>query len=506
MLFAHFLDKFWNNVTPKVFFKIMKIFKVFQIILSFTKDEMNEFEDFIKSPYISGSRDYLPIVKGIYSLRHNVETIYEFTNEDFFHKIYPDKSYSNKTFRNRLTELTNIAKRYIVQKETDNDKLLNNMLILKGLKKRKLFNIFRSEYEKVNELVENDSKKSYNGAEIKMLSAYVYLEMQDYTRIFEEYKKWAEYFLTFFMENYFMIMIEFETEKRYGISSGNNMGYDLINSLNAESFINSLQQRKNNDYSMINMYYYLFKSISDISDEINYKKFRNIFFKNLDKLSVDQKNDFFGYMISRYFEKINSGKQEFLIEVFKLYNIKLKLGLYSELKIIRYPSTAFRDYIVVGLRLKRYKWVEEFIKKYSAELPAEIRDMEVNMAYTRLYLFKKEFNNALDYLNKMKTGNSLYILDASRLRLRIYYETLRFEDAILEVDRTKHYIRNNTNKIALSVRKYSKDFLDKYNELLKLRLSPDKKEIDYFAKKVRDSQSLVLKEWLLEKLKEMRGI
>lgn len=482
----------------------MKIFKVFQIIFSFTKEELSEFEEYVKAPYLCGSRDYSTLLKGIILYRNNINRLKEITNEDFFQKIYPRKIYSNKTLRNRLTELTVLAKKFIVNKETESDKALNNMLLLKGLKKRKLYNIFRSEYEKVNNEEEMTAAKSYNGAEIKMLSAYVYLEMQDYSNIFENYKKWAEYFITFFLENYFMIMIEFESEKRYGINSGNNIGYDLINNLKADNFIKALQQRSDNEYTLTYLYYYLFKSNCDINDEGVYKKFSDLFFKNLNLLSTDQKNDFFGYMISRYFEKINAGSKEFLKDVFKLYNLKLKLGLYSELKAIRYPSTAYRDYIVVGLRLKKYKWVEDFIKKYSDELPSEVRDIEINMAYTRLYMSKMEFDNALMYLDRLETNNSLYLLDASRIRLRIYYEMMKFEEAILEVDRIKHYIKNNTKRIALSVRKYSKDFLDKYNELLKLRLSPDKKEIDYFLKRVQESTGLVLKEWLLEKVNEMR--
>lgn len=481
----------------------MKIFKVFQIIFSFTKEELSEFEEYVKAPYLCGSRDYTPILKGISLYKNNISRLKDITNEDFFQKIFPGKKYSNKTLRNRLTELTVLAKKFIVNKETESDKVLNNMLLLKGLKKRKLYNIFRAEYEKVNEQKVKFAAKSYNGAEIKMLSAYVYLETQDYANIFDNYKKWAEYFITFFLENYFMIMIEFESEKRYGINSGNNIGYDLINNLKTDNFIKALQQRSDKEYTLTYLYFYLFKSNCDINDEIVYKKFSDLFFKNLDLLSTEQKNDFFGYMISRYFEKINAGNNEFLKDVFKLYNLKLKLGLYSELKVIRYPSTAYRDYIVVGLRLRKFKWVEDFIKKYSEELPSEVRDIEINMAYTRLYMSKMEFDNALIYLDRLETNNSLYLLDASRIRLRIFYEMMKFEEAILEVDRIKHYIKNNTKRIALSVRKYSKDFLEKYNELLKLRLSPDKKEIDYFLKRVQESTGLVLKEWLLEKVNEM---
>jgi hypothetical protein len=338
-----------------------------------------------------------------------------------------------------------------------------------------------------------------------MLSAYAYMENQDFGHSFDSYKMSTDYMLTFFIENYFLAMIEYENEKQYGINTDKNIAFDLMNNLKLDNFIKILEERTdNNNYLIVFLYYYLYKSMYNVNDEAVYKKFSDLFFKNLDHLSYERKNEFFGYMISRYFTITNSGKPEFLKEVFKLYNIKLKLGLHSELKEIRYPSTAYRDYIVVGLKLKKYKWVESFIKKYSNELPAVIRNNEMNMAYARLFLFKKEYDNALEYLNSIKTSNYIYLLDASRIKLRIYYEKSHFEEGFMELDRIRHYIKNNSKKIALSVRKYSKEFLDMYNSMLKIRLNPDKKEIDFMLKNVQQSSGLVARDWFVEKIREMK--
>jgi hypothetical protein len=128
----------------------------------------------------------------------------------------------------------------------------------------------------------------------------------------------------------------------------------------------------------------------------------------------------------------------------------------------------------------------------------------MNMAYARLFLFKKEYDNALEYLNSIKTSNYIYLLDASRIKLRIYYEKSHFEEGFMELDRIRHYIKNNSKKIALSVRKYSKEFLDMYNSMLKIRLNPDKKEIDFMLKNVQQSSGLVARDWFVEKIREMK--
>jgi len=96
------------------------------------------------------------------------------------------------------------------------------------------------------------------------------------------------------------------------------------------------------------------------------------------------------------------------------------------------------------------------------------------------------------------------LLDASRIKLRILYETSDFEEAFLEIDRIKHFIRNNTKKIPVSVRNYSKEFLDIYNILLKLKLNPYQKDIGFFSNSVSKSSTLINKDWFVEKIKELK--
>lgn len=465
---------------------------------------MKEFEDFIQSPYLKGSRDYATMLSTIYSFNKNQINLESISNEDFFRRIYPGKKYNNKTLRNRLTEITVFAKKFLIQKTLEKDNSLKDYLLLKGLKEKKLYSIFKSELVKTYEDIKTNSKRSSNVSEIMVMDALVLMESGEVVKAYNAYKKYTEYYTSYFLESLFEMMLEYESEKTYDINVGNNIVLDLVNNLRADKFIQTLENKNDNNCLYIILFYYLYKSFLNLNDEIIYKKFSKIFFHNLEKISSERKNDFFGLMISRYFMKINMGDVNLFKEVFKLYNIKLKLGLHSELNEIRYPSTAFRDYIIVGLRMEKFKWVEDFIIKYSTELPVEIRNNEVNMAYTRLHLIRKEYDKALEYLNKMKTTNYIYILDASRIRLRIYYDNSDFENAFLEIDRIKHYFRNNNKKIALSVRKYSKEFLDKYIILLRLKLNPDKQEIEYFLKSVQECPGLILKVWLIEKVKEMR--
>lgn len=483
----------------------MRFLKIFGILSSFTEFEKKEFEQFIQSPYFAPSRDYLPVLKAILEYSKNGKNISDVSNEQFFKKIYPGKKYNNKTLRNRLAELTLLSKKFLTQKSLESDSNIFDLLLLKKLKEKKLFEFFDKEFSRVMKNPDKSDRKSHGISELKLLNIFVNLERNNFEKIFEYYADYVDYYIAMFFETYFEIMIEFESEKQYKVDNSGNVGFKLMKHLSIEKFITSLEETDFNKYLKVIIFYYLYKSFSDLSDETTYNKFSDIFYKNLDNLSSKLKEDIFGYMITRFLYKVNSGKPEYLNEIFKIYNVKLELGLFSDLKAVRYPATAFRDYIVVGLRLKKYKWVKDFIGKYSRELPPEIRETEEIMAYARLYLFKKDYTNAIKSISGLKSTNYLYVLDASRIKMRIYYERADFEEGFLEIDRIKHYLKNNRTKIAASVRNYSKDFIDNYNTLLKLRLNPNNTEIDYFADKIQKNTSIVLRDWLMQKIREIKS-
>jgi tetratricopeptide (TPR) repeat protein len=112
------------------------------------------------------------------------------------------------------------------------------------------------------------------------------------------------------------------------------------------------------------------------------------------------------------------------------------------------------------------------------DVPVEFREQEVNLAYARLYSFQHQHEKALDFLRKMKSTYFLAVLDSNRLKLMIYYDMPDFEEALMELDRGIHYIKNNPKKIPKPIRAYSEELFDKYRTLIKLKLNPDKYEAE----------------------------
>jgi len=481
----------------------MRDIKIIQLLNTFSEEEYIDFINFANSAYFRKGRKYTDILSGLKEYLSETKDIKNIPNEKFYDKIFRGKKFNNQTLRNRLNELTKIGEKFIIEKELNNEDNISRLLLLKGYNKRKLKKQFLIEYKKINNIVESTTPKTNTISDTLYQKVLFSKESGNFEEMFSDFNKYIEYVMAYFLERFFDVTKEYEIEKNYGVNPTTKILDFFISNLNTEKLIKALEEQNNNFHMILILNYYKYKSLANLNDITWFNKLQKLFFVKMNYLDDHTKNDILNDMISYYFEKINSGKTEFLVEVFKLYKLKLSLGLLDELEEIRYPSSAFRDYIVVGIRLKQYKWVEMFIKKYSDELPPEIKEEETYMAYARLYFGKREFDKSLEMTNNIQTDNPLYFLDASRFKLRIFYETVNFEESFLEMDRIKHYIKNNTKKIALPIRKYSKEFLDSYNQLLKFRLSPNKKELDFFMKKIKESVTLVTKNWFVEKIKEL---
>lgn len=200
--------------------------------------------------------------------------------------------------------------------------------------------------------------------------------------------------------------------------------------------------------------------------------------------------------------KRNEGKLRFNDELFILYNEKLDQGLISEFKIINFQFNHFRNYVQIGLSKKKYKWVENFIEKYSKELPAEIRDEETGLSLAKLNLARGKFEESLACINSIKKIHYLIYTDAAILKLSILYEQGNYEEAFLEIDKLNHYLRNH-NDIPGILNTYLINFIKFYQRILRLKTNPRKPDSKILKDEINSCGKVSKREWLLEKTKEL---
>jgi len=137
-------------------------------------------------------------------------------------------------------------------------------------------------------------------------------------------------------------------------------------------------------------------------------------------------------------------------------------------------------------------------------LPANIRGDEINLAGVRIKFSKREFEKVLEMIDKYRSKNNMHQIDSLRYKLASYYELRRYEDAYSEVDRSKHYLKNNKGKIPEIHITYFKKFLDKLLKLLNYHANPYNKNPELILYEIENEKSnYMMREWITDKAHEL---
>lgn len=166
------------------------------------------------------------------------------------------------------------------------------------------------------------------------------------------------------------------------------------------------------------------------------------------------------------------------------------------------PLNQFRNYIIIGINLRKYSWVRNLIKNYGPILPSSVRDNDILIGTSLLMFAKKEYAACIELLLQIKKINPYHFVDVSVLKLKTLYELKKIVECHNELKKFKEYLEKD--RIAddhLII--YSKEFLKAYSLLLKLNQNPTANHLnnlEFFLSK----KNLIAKKWISEKTEELR--
>jgi hypothetical protein len=182
-----------------------------------------------------------------------------------------------------------------------------------------------------------------------------------------------------------------------------------------------------------------------------------------------------------------------------LYKISLEKGillLNGEL-----GQHHYKNIITISLRLKKFDWVESFIETYTHQLPESARENAYNYNLANVYFSKGEYEKVIEQLREVEYQNLTYALGSKLMLLRTYFELK--EDTALSslIDAFRIYIRRN-KKMTSQVKQQYMNTLRFTKKITGIAPYDEKSKIKTIEQ-IENCKALVLKNWLLEKVKEI---
>jgi len=470
----------------------MKNSQLTKAIQALSKEEFKELGKFINSPFFNNReaicRFYEAIKKSYPHFRPA-----NFTKEYLFKRVYPAKKYSDVLMRKLVSLMLNLVLEFLLVLNQRQNTLEGEVRLLEILRQRKLLDIFGKKQKKVLDLI-NNSKHEFDLYELlykatASMNGVVQLkDEKEMLRVYQkEHDEFVAYFLSFVLLQYIRLS---EWSKMYKIQ----FELRLFNQVT-----DFLSKNQYNDYPLIPLYYNLMM-LMNTGEEKYFTKLFQERLKYLDKVTVVHNYNIALVLIQHCYKMIQSGKSEYRQHQFELTRSIIENNLIPEGYIEHYFFTNTIRYVSY---LKEFKWCEDFILKFGNNLDPEIKDEILNYSYSMIEFHKGNYERSLKYLSAINIDKANMKYDIKNIQLMNLYELGHGEQLLSHIDAYKHFVSRD-EQLTVQFKEKVRKFLSCVITINRLRLDNNAEEARYFEKEIYGYDYFYLKEWVLEKIGEIK--
>ena len=190
---------------------------------------------------------------------------------------------------------------------------------------------------------------------------------------------------------------------------------------------------------VVAVYYYAYQTMAEKTESTYFKSFKESITNYGEQFSSEELRDLYILAINYCIKKYNEGERKFLKDQFELY----QHGLAKKLLFVnnRLSRFSFRNIATIGIVQKEFEWVDNFIVDYKSKLAKKYQESMVSFCMAQLEYSRKNYDTALQLLQKSEYKDLLLNLAAKTLQLKIFYELQAFDLLIAHLEAMTVFIR-----------------------------------------------------------------
>lgn len=247
---------------------------------------------------------------------------------------------------------------------------------------------------------------------------------------------------------------------------------------------------------LVRLYFHLHQCLEQPELEEPFFKVKADLQKHGSLLRDKERRDVYLLAINYCIRRLNTGRQQFWQEAFDLYNDGLENRSLFENGVL--SKFTYINAVSVGIGMKNFVWVRQFIEEYRPFLPARERDSIYHYSLAVYYFRLPDYDEAMSLLNRVDFDHDpLAQLNGRTMLLRIYYEKKYLSALESLLDSFSIFLRRQRN---VGYQREHFQSLIRFTRRL-LALSPiDKAGAQKLKKDIEQSKGVAEKVWLLEKV------
>jgi hypothetical protein len=249
----------------------------------------------------------------------------------------------------------------------------------------------------------------------------------------------------------------------------------------------------------INIYRLIILSYTDKNGDPHFAKLKELIVAHHTLFTIDEVKNMYVFAMNYCIIQINDGKSTYLKEILYLYKQALENDvLLNDGQLSQWD---YKNIVTTALRVKEFKWAEQFLNDYKNRLPKEDRVNAYTFNLARYYFFVQKYDLVLRLLQEVKYNDIFYQLDSKITLLKTYYELGEWQPLDSLKDSFRILLRRK--KLITPQQKAN------YNNLLKFSIRlfkvdvKDKPKLNALKREITLATNVADKSWLVEKVNEL---
>jgi len=477
----------------------MRESKLTEMLKGISPPEFKRFGEFLYSPFHNKSKKILQL----YELINNNFEKFDanvLTNKRIAISIFNDEASKDQNVRTLISNFTSLLEEFLVLLEMSNNPVQSKLYLLKSLSGRnirKTFNMTSNEISAItskdfnknidfyfDDLTHKDILLNYLGEDLDIDLDKSYFDMSD--------KADCLFIVT-------KLRVINTVLSRKILSDGhiykNFWGVDHI-----LDYVEKNIEKMRKMHPIIYSEYKILKMMLKPESVKHFHDLEKHVLSNVSRYNEEELEQVYYSLANYCVNKIATGDDKFLNELYEIYTNFEATGFYKKNNNIQY--TDFMSVVICGLTLKKVKWVNYFFESYKSNIASDVKRDTINLVLALISFSSKRYRECIGHLSRVGYKFSYFYLKSKETLIKTYYELGETESIESAIDAAKHYLKRHKDILSIHYDRYVL-FLNYVSNLIKLD-KKQKGEIKMLMKKLDENRNTIAREWLIEKIIELR--
>ncbi len=390
--------------------------RLIEILRVFNKKEIRNLRKWIISPISNQREDVILLFECLLKDERYRENN-SLSKTKIFHEVYSDLPYDDAKMRQLVFFAMKTLEEYIIYTELRKDEIKAKIALADFYRTRKLEKAYLKNYKQllnIHELHPHRNTDYLRKEYLIQLENYEFWIKKSRTKkinlnILEVSKSLYHSFIADQLRQG-CLMHAFRSlyETNYKIG--------LIDEIAAEI----IRDPSLLEIPAISIYFYGYKTNLEKENPDHYKNLKKAIKQYENLFPTDEFGDIYHIAINHCIGQMNRGKDEFIREAFELFQKGFQKEIFLENNFVS-PWT-FHNVVVIGLKLKDFEVIKNFINDNQIYLEDKFRESFVNYSFALFYYEKGDFSKAMNYLLQYEHDEMVINVRAKIMLIKIYYQ------------------------------------------------------------------------------------